>query len=74
MSAVTDNTEIRSLIDRAVQRGASVTYSYDQELLAREGRTIIDTVQVLGLAGVGPHPMPVVTAAEVLRRVLETPT
>lgn len=67
---MTNNAEVHSLIARAVLRGASVTYSYDQDLLEREGRTVIDTVQVSGLAGVGPYPMPVLAAAEALRRVL----
>lgn len=67
---MTDNTELRNLIDLAVQRGAKVIYSYDYDAFIKEGRAIIDTVHVLGLAGVGCHPMPALAAAEALRRAL----
>jgi len=67
---MTDTQEIRALIDKAAQAGARVRVEFDSEAMINEGRLIIDTVQVSGLAGVGPNPMPAVSAAERLRATI----
>lgn len=67
---MTTQKEIRNLIARAEARGAVVTVQIDEGALEAEGREIIDTVQVVGLKGVGSHPMSLISAAERLREAL----
>jgi hypothetical protein len=64
---MTDTKELLSLIAKAEARGAVVTIQYDERALVEEGRKIIEQVQVLGLEGIGPHPMSLISAAERLR-------
>lgn len=65
---MTDTYELDELITRARTLGAAVTVEYDADILAKEGRRIHQTIQVSGLAGVGPYPMSPISAAETLRR------
>lgn len=65
---MTDTYELDSLIIRARSLGATVVIEYDAGALAKEGRQIYQTIQVSGLAGVGPYPMSPISAAETLRR------
>ena len=67
---MTSQKEIRNLIARAEAKGAVVTVQIDEAALESEGREIIKTVHVLGLKGVGPHPMSLISAAERLREAL----
>lgn len=66
---MTDNKELQALVAKALNAGASVRVTYDQIAWLAEGRKIIDTVQVHGVKGIGPHPMPAIHAAERLRGV-----
>jgi hypothetical protein len=67
---MTCTKELRALIDQAAKRGATVRVEYCPHALINEGRLIHDTVQVSGLKGCGPFPMPALAAAERLRGVL----
>lgn len=70
---MTDQKELRYLITLARESGAVVTVEMDAAALEGEGREIIRQVQVLGLKGIGPHPMEPIGAAERLRAVLHRP-
>lgn len=65
---MTDTQELNDLITSARARGAVVIVKYDDDLLAKEGRLVHESIQVSGLAGVGPYPMSPLSAAETLRR------
>lgn len=65
---MTDQQELDALIERARCAGYEVTVRYDKLALATEGRTLIETVRIRG-AGVGPSPMPPISAAERLREL-----
>lgn len=67
---MTDTKELNTLINQAEALGAVVTVTYDQDALIDEGRHIHETIQVTGLAGIGPYPMSPIAAAESLRRAL----
>jgi hypothetical protein len=67
---MTDTKELLALIARAEAKGAVVTIQYDEAALELEGRAIITQVQVVGLKGIGPHPMSPIGAAERLRATL----
>lgn len=64
---MTSNQELQDLISKARAKGAIVKVTFDAEADLNEGRQIIDTVQVAGLMGCGPSPMPAIAAAERLR-------
>lgn len=65
------NYELFELIDKARQGGANVSYTMDIGALMREGRDIIESVQVhSGVPGIGPHAMAPLTAAEQLREAV----
>ena len=64
-----DETKARRMT-RAEAKGAVVTVQIDELELAAEGREIITQVHVLGIKGVGPHPMSPISAAERLREAL----
>lgn len=66
---MTNTNELNVLIAKARDNGATVLVSYDLEA-ELEGRQIIQTVQVVGIKGCGPFPMPAITAAERLRVAL----
>lgn len=65
----TCNKELHALISKAEARGATVQVDYDMNALVSEGRSIICAIQVFGLKGCGPYPMPAITAAERLREL-----
>jgi hypothetical protein len=67
---MTSQIELRDLIARAKAKGAVVTVQMDQSAMESEGREIYLQVQVLGLKGIGPHPMSPISAAERLRAAL----
>lgn len=67
---MTSESEINDLVARVRATGATVEVTHDRELYQREGRWVTQFVQVKGLRGCGPHPMSVLTAAEVLRECL----
>jgi len=64
------NAELKALIERVRAMGAEVNVLYDTELVTREGRWIIDRVQIRGLGGCGPHPMSALSAAEKIRSLI----
>lgn len=57
---MTDEKELRALIARAEAKGATVT-------VTRDAQGHINTIQVAGVAGIGPHPMGPIGAAEAMR-------
>ena len=63
---------IRELIARAEALGAHIVTTSDEEARRLEGRDLIASVQVFGLPGLGPHPMPVLSAVERLSAALHT--
>lgn len=67
---MTDTRELRALVERARKAGAQVDLTYDARARSDEGRAIISTVRVQGMAGIGPYPMPAICAAERLREAL----
>lgn len=67
---MTDMRELRALMERARKAGAQVDLTYDARAWGDEGRAIISTVRVQGMAGIGPYPMPAICAAERLREAL----
>ena len=59
---MTNNEELKKLIAAVTAKGANVHLThYDDE---------ISSVQILGMKGVGPFPMPVVQAAERMREIV----
>lgn len=67
---MTSTEELNSLIEAARNNGAVILVTYDADARMFEGRDIIETVQVVGgVKGVGPYPMPAITAAERLRQI-----
>ncbi|ONC41678.1 hypothetical protein AQ914_18500 [Burkholderia pseudomallei] len=64
---MTDMRELLELVERARNAGAEVDLTYDAHAWSEEGRSIISTVRVHGVAGIGPYPMPAISAAERLR-------
>lgn len=62
--------DLNKLIRRAEARGALVHVTYDQRAQAMEGRWIIDSVSVIGLAGMSPFERPALDAGEHLRAAL----
>ncbi|WP_153785262.1 hypothetical protein [Pseudomonas sp. EMN2] len=62
--------ELNRLIRRAEAKGALVQVTYDQAAQAEEGRWIIDSVSVIGLAGMSPFERPALDAGEHLRKAL----
>lgn len=67
---MTSNNELSELIKAARIAGATVLITYDDNSMIFEGREIIDTVQVIGIKGCGPFPMPAIAACERLRQVM----
>ena len=67
---MTSQKELRNLIARAEAKGAIVTVQLDESALESEGREIITRLNVVGLKGVGTHPMSPISAAERLREAL----
>lgn len=65
----THNKELKVLISRAETMGATVEIGYEMDALIGEGRSIICDVQISGLKGCGPFPMPAIAAAERLREL-----
>jgi hypothetical protein len=70
---MTDMRELRALVERARKAGAQIDLTYDARARSDEGRAIISTVRVQGMAGIGPYPMPAICAAERLREALAQP-
>lgn len=66
---MTDTGELDYLISLAQAAGATVTVTYDEDLLQREGRRVHETIQVSNLQGIGPCAMSPISAAEALRPV-----
>jgi hypothetical protein len=68
---MTDNKELIELISQ-VERYTKgvVTVTYDNNAMSEQGRTIIDTVQITGVKGVGPFPMSPIAAAERMRSIV----
>ena len=65
------NYELFELIDKARLGGANVSYAMDIGALMREGRDIIESVQVhSGIPGIGPHSMSPLIAAEQIREAI----
>jgi hypothetical protein len=64
---MTDTQELNALIQKARELGAIVGVTYDVAAWKEEGRVIHESIQVLGLDGIGPFPMGPITAAELLR-------
>lgn len=64
---MTSNEELKGLIKKAESLGAHVDVEYDMLAMGCEGRALIVSVQVTGLSGIGPFPMPALAAAERLR-------
>jgi hypothetical protein len=65
---VISNARLHELIEDARRLGATITFTLDADAREREGRSIIETVTVhSGAPGIGPFPMPAITAAETLR-------
>lgn len=64
---MTSEQELLELIEFARLKGAVVETQHDVRAWAEEGRVLIGTVSVVGLPGVGPHPMSGLSAAEALR-------
>jgi hypothetical protein len=62
------NDELKALCDMAIRAGAVLRITHDERALREEGSTIIETVQVVGIPGIGPHPMSSIFAAEMLRQ------
>lgn len=62
--------ELAALIDQAKARGTQVDIHLDIDALYFEGREVITEVRIEGLAGIGLHWMPALTAAERLRAAL----
>lgn len=69
---MTDEKELRQLIQDIRDRGAIVTVTLDEAARLQEGRELIDSVQIEGVKGIGPHPMSPVAAAEAMREALAT--
>lgn len=67
---MTDTNELDRLVSTARYFGATVTVVYDDDAFKTEGRRVYETIQVSGLAGVGPYPMSPISAAETLRPAL----
>lgn len=67
---MTDEKELRELVEAARARGAEVFVRHDEDALRTEGRELIDEVKVLGVPGIGPFPMSALAAAEALREAL----
>ncbi|AMV02098.1 hypothetical protein [Xanthomonas citri] len=61
---------LSALIDQAQARGAQVDIHLDTDALYFEGREVITEVRIEGLAGIGLHWMPAITAAERIRIAL----
>ena len=61
--------EIRTLIAKAEAMGAIVNTVLDVDAWM-DGQEVYETVQVLGLKGVGPWPMSLIAATETLRKVM----
>ncbi|MBB4861501.1 hypothetical protein HNP46_000312 [Pseudomonas nitritireducens] len=66
---MTSSEELQALIGRAQALGAKVYCQYDMDTLRSEGRYIVTSIQVTGLPGCGPNPMPPIAAAERLREL-----
>ena len=64
-----DMDEIRTLIAKAEAMGAIVNTVLDVDAWM-DGQEVYETVQVLGLKGVGPWPMSLIAATETLRKVM----
>lgn len=69
---MTTQKEIIDLIEKARSLGATVNVTYSEKAKLEEGRDIIQTVQISGLRGCGPHPMAPIAAAEILRTLVTT--
>ena len=67
---MTSTQELQVLAQRARKAGATVVFTMDFATFRDEGREVIESVQVEGLEGCGPHPMGPVAAAERLRELL----
>jgi len=65
---MTSDKELLELIAFARLQGVVVEIQHDAMAWEEEGRVLIGTVRVVGLPGVGPHPMGALAAAEALRR------
>lgn len=62
--------ELNSLIRRAEAKGALVRVTYDKVAQTKEGRWIVDSVNVIGLPGMSPFERPAIDAGEHLRKAL----
>lgn len=65
-----DQQQIKAIIRKARQHGATVTVTYDEDARREEGREIIESVAVANLPGVGPHPMGPIGAYEAISAAL----
>jgi hypothetical protein len=69
---MTSDQELLELIDFARLQGGTVEIQHDARAWAEEGRVLIGTVRIVGLPGIGQHPMAGLSAAEALRRYVGT--
>jgi len=58
------NDQLLAMIEAARNDGITILVTMDEDAKIFEGRDLIETVQILGLKGCGPLPMPCITAAE----------
>lgn len=66
---MTDQKELEQLVAKMKAFGAVVNVEYDVDALL-EGRTIIDTVQITNVKGIGTFPMSAISAAEAMRAAI----
>lgn len=66
---MTSEQELLDLIEKASQMGADVNVTYCEHE-KKKGWNIIDTVQVIGIKGIGHYPMTPIAAAETLREYI----
>lgn len=69
---MTSDKELLELIAFARLQGGVIEIQHDAMAWEEEGRVLIGSVRVVGLPGIGQHPMGVVAAAEALRRYVAT--
>ena len=63
-------SELQALIAAARFMGYTVELTYDEEARSKEGRDIIETVQVSGLKGFGPGAMSALYFVEKMRGIM----
>ena len=67
---MTDEKEIRALIQKAEALGARVIRTRDEEAFRQEGRDLTETLTIHIAKGIGPFPMSPISGAERLREFI----